>query len=87
MITTILSVLGTGWGLVNANWWTRGLMGLLVVFGAWKANNYIVGKKAVARHIEKSVKEGRRNNERARKIRKGIYSGKGSVGSIPCRDC
>ncbi|MDH3194990.1 MAG: hypothetical protein OEL78_01610 [Hyphomicrobiales bacterium] len=87
MIGIIFGVFGSSWKLVNANWGTRAIAGLIVIVGAWKTNNIIVGKKAVARHVEKSVKAGEAINARNLKKRKRIYAAPGNLGDLPCRDC
>lgn len=87
MITVVTGALGTAWGLINASWITRGIAGLVVVLGAWKVNNIIVGKKAVARHVEKSVKTGERINARNVKNRNTALSTPGSASRLECRDC
>lgn len=87
MISIATGFLGTAWGLVNSNWITRGLAGLVVVFGAYKINNYVVGQKAVARHVETSIKKGEQINARNIKARNAALSTPGSATRIPCRDC
>ena len=89
MITVgaVTGFMSTILGIINANWWTRGAAGFLVILGAWKVNNTIVGKQAVSRHVEKSVRTGEQINARNRTKRTQILATPGSAKRLPCRDC
>lgn len=62
---------------------TIGLLSLGTVT-AWSYYQQSLGKQKLVRA---SIKQGLKNNARAEKIRRKIYTGTGSVGALPCRDC
>jgi uncharacterized membrane protein YfbV (UPF0208 family) len=66
MITGTLTIMGV---------WTKALLGtfvgraIAVALGAlvlWRANNYVVGKKAIRKHVERSDNTAKRIGQNAR---------------------
>lgn len=87
MISMVLGPAGTLWKLITGSWTGRILAGTVVLFGAWKANNYVVSQKAVAKVVEKSRTEGRKINAKNKTLRAKALSTPGSASRLPCRDC
>jgi len=84
-----MTILLTLWKLGTQNWWGRIIAASMALLIAWKANNYFVGKKAVSRFVESSVKDGKKRNAKAAEVRASARQ-PGAAERLrrdACRDC